>query len=136
MAYYDAVLTQDGYPHRGAVLNNYANIYIKSKDYEQAYPKAKAAYDTLPIDPNILDTYGWVLVNKGQVNEGLNFLRQSFVMDTASTEVRFHIAYALSALDRRQEALREVGALLVSFDDFALRREAEALKATLESQAL
>nr|WP_136250099.1 XrtA/PEP-CTERM system TPR-repeat protein PrsT [Ningiella ruwaisensis] len=131
LALYQQLIENEDYRLLPFVLNNLAYVYLQKEDFQQAYDAAQIAYNRLPTNQSILDTLGWALVKMGQFEQGLNYLRQSFAMNTADTAVRYHIAYALHQLGRTTEAKRELNNLLEQFGDFDYRGEAEALLANL-----
>ena len=75
-----------------------------------------------------------MLVQKGDVTQGLKLLRNAQARSNNQPEVGFHIAVALDALGRHKEALREIEAVLAlgkKFDDEEAARELmERLKRT------
>ena len=125
--HYLAIIKHGQYKFTPQVMNNLANIYMQEEEYETAMDLSLKAHNKQPNDPAILDTYGWSLVKLGKFDEGLSYLRQSFAMNTADPAIRFHIAVALSKLNRIAEAKRELTNLLENFDMFEDRDEAQAL---------
>lgn len=121
------------YVGRPLVLNNLANLYIQESKFDAAYNFAQQAYEALPDNQAILDTFGWVLTLRGNYDYALNLLRQSFSMNASDPGVRYHIAYTLMKLGRNTEALNEINVLLSDFGDFDSRQDAEALKKQLSS---
>jgi len=53
-------------PQDVVILNNLASLYHRRGD-KRAYDYAKRAYDLAPNQPQTIDTYGWMLVQKGDV---------------------------------------------------------------------
>lgn len=115
------------------VLNNLANVYIQEGKFDAAYNFAQRAYEALPNNQAILDTFGWVLTLRGNYDTALNLLRQSFSMNASDSGVRYHLAFTLMKLGRQTEALHEVSVLLSEFTDFSYRRDAELLKEQLST---
>jgi Flp pilus assembly protein TadD len=56
---------------------------------------AERAYQLAPSDANVADTLGWALVEAGQVEKGLRYLREAQVRAPANPEIRDHLAEAL-----------------------------------------
>jgi putative PEP-CTERM system TPR-repeat lipoprotein len=98
-------------PNNPAVLNNLAWLKYEDRD-PAALGLAKRAHDAAPKDPRITDTYGWLLVEGGQVKEGLALLA-SIADESADEQFRMHYAQALARAGRRAEA-RELSARLAS----------------------
>jgi HEAT repeat protein len=67
----------------------------------------------------------------GKYDQGLAYLRESFAMNTADPDVRYHIGYALAKLNRPVEAKRELQNLLENFSSFERREDTEALLRSL-----
>jgi predicted Zn-dependent protease len=118
-------------PKNATVLNNLALIYA-----QEGSPKgielARQAHQLLPA-PEITDTLGWVLVQAGQVPEGLNYLRDAQSRAAAQPGIGYHIAFALDRLDRQDEALRELKILFQKDQDFPEREAALKLRRTIEA---
>ncbi|MCV2883193.1 PEP-CTERM system TPR-repeat protein PrsT [Aestuariibacter sp. AA17] len=131
LPHYEYLLTIDTLPHRAFILNNVANIFINS-DVEKAFDYAKQALDTGTEAPSILDTYGWLLAQKGQYRDALDVLRRAFSMNANDPAIRYHLGYALSKLGRTSEAKSELQAAINTQQDFAERDDAKALLASLQ----
>ncbi len=87
--YYEAMMpTSDP-----VVLNNLAWIYMDEND-PRALDVARRANDTLPNNADIMDTLGWILVEKGEVREGLDLLRNSARMKPEDPTVQYHLGVA------------------------------------------
>ena len=118
-------------PRDASVANNLAWLYHSVGD-----PKARAAaeyaYNLDPQSPNVLDTYGWILVQEGEAQHGLQLLREAFTRSSATVEIRYHIAVALAKLGRTDEAIRELQQALQAGRQFAGAEDARALLARLE----
>ena len=74
-------------------LNNLGWIYFE-KDNDKALPTLKRAYELAPESPAILDSYGWVLVKKGKVQEGLVHLKKANKIDPSIQEIADHLKEA------------------------------------------
>lgn len=115
------------------IINNLASLYHRRGD-KRAFEYAKRAYELAPEQPQTIDTYAWMLVQKGDVKQGLKLLRNAQARSNNQPDVGYHIAVALDALGRHQEALREVEAVLAlgkKFkDEEAARKLMERLKRT------
>tara|TARA_R110002110_G_scaffold24654_1_gene92006 strand:+ start:244 stop:3090 length:2847 start_codon:yes stop_codon:yes gene_type:complete len=113
------------------IINNLASLYQQRGD-KRAFEYAKRAYELAPNQPQTIDTYGWMLVQKGDVEQGLKLLRNAQARSDRQPEVGYHIAAALDALGRHQEALREIEAVMALGKKFkgedAARKLLERLK--------
>ena len=93
------------------VLNNYANLLLQLKD-PAAQEMAERAVRLSPETSSYADTLGWILVQKGEVESGLRYLREARLRNPEIAEIRFHLAYALSKTGRADEARSELVAAL------------------------
>jgi putative PEP-CTERM system TPR-repeat lipoprotein len=100
--HYETVLEQS--PNSVIALNNLAVIYQQQKN-PRALELAKKAYAAAPAHPMVADTYGWLLVEKGEVGEGIEILRKAAASPGATPEIRYHLAAALARNGQRDTAL-------------------------------
>jgi putative PEP-CTERM system TPR-repeat lipoprotein len=129
-SHYLILVAKEALANNAGILNNLANIYLKS-DIEKAHGFAKKAYTSAPTSPQVLDTYGWVLVKKQRYEDAINYLRQAHAIESNDPSIRYHIAYTLRHLGRIDEARAEVEAILSSFNEFPERKDVIALQAAL-----
>lgn len=120
-------------PKNVVALNNLAGIYYEQDD-PRALEFAEKAYDLAPNQPAITDTLGWMLIQQGQLNRGLELL-QSAVTQTRATapDIRYHLAVALDKAGRSREARQELEQLLQSNSDFSEATAARTLLNRLKS---
>ncbi|WP_428604061.1 XrtA/PEP-CTERM system TPR-repeat protein PrsT [Sedimenticola sp.] len=116
----------DGGSRDPELYNNLALIRFKRQE-KGALALARTAQELAPENPAINDTLGWILVQGDAAAEGLRYLRNAGLRDASSRRIRFHIASALVALGRRDEARQELQGLLAHGDEFADKAEAAAL---------
>jgi putative PEP-CTERM system TPR-repeat lipoprotein len=109
-----------------AVLNNLAWLYYETGD-GRAEEFARRAHEGAPANPAIADTYGWVLVEKGKVKEGLPILARAAQGAPENREIQFHYASALVRAGRGKEAGELLRAILKPGADFASKKRAEDL---------
>jgi cellulose synthase operon protein C len=76
------------------VLNNLAWLYQKTGD-ARALDTARKAYAASPKQPQIADTYGWVLVQSGQVAAGRKILDAAAALAPDDALIQQHDAEAL-----------------------------------------
>lgn len=113
------------------ILNNLAWLYQKSGD-ARALETAKQAYELDPDRPEIADTYGWILLQSGDVQGGLSILQQAYVAFPTQTEIGYHVALGLSQAERKDEAVKVLRRLLREDPDFPQAQNARALMEKLE----
>ncbi len=109
------------------VLNNLAWLYYVEHD-TRALITAERAYYRQPDRPEITDTYGWILLNRGNDPErALTLLQSAYVKFPTNPEMGFHVAVALHELGRNQEALRTLRKILSERTQFGNRPDAQDL---------
>ncbi len=113
-------------PDNAMLLNNLAVIYNELGD-PRALDYARRAYELLPGAAETGDTLGWVLVSRGEYAQGLKYLRDAQTRAAGDPGISFHIAVALKALGRNEEAAAELTQLL-QHSDPSFRRRAEAAR--------
>ncbi len=111
-------------------LNNLAWIYGEFKD-NRALGIAEQAYRLSPDTPATLDTLGWILVNRGDTNRGLDMLRKALAKQPDAAEIHWHLAYGLYKSGDKARARQELQRLLDSGLAFPQVEEARALLSTI-----
>jgi putative PEP-CTERM system TPR-repeat lipoprotein len=127
---YEAVLATG--QRNVVILNNLAWIYQKVGD-ERAVEIAREAYDLEPSRPEVADTYGWVLLQSGNVKDGLSILQQAYVAYPMQAEIGYHVAVGLKEAGRNDEAMKILRRLLRETPNFEQANQARALLSELES---
>jgi putative PEP-CTERM system TPR-repeat lipoprotein len=125
---YTLVLEQDD--SNAVALNNLAWLNYSRGDSE-AVGLAERAHSLEPDSGAIADTYGWILVEFGEVEKGIVVLRQAVEKEPAIGEIRYHLAVALSRSGEDGEARRLLTELLESDSSFDSREEATELLRSL-----
>jgi len=113
-------------PDNVAALNNLAWALHQMKD-ASAIGFAKRAYEKAPANPNVQDTYGWLLVEQGEVKLGLEILTQAAAAAPASAEIRLHLAKALMKSGNKTLARKELTEMKKLQDYDQHKAEAELL---------
>ena len=80
-------------PNLSVALNNLAWLYYEDKD-ERALALAKQAAELAPKSAEILDTYGWILVEMGDAKLGLNILEQAEKIKPDNSDIQEHLKKA------------------------------------------
>jgi putative PEP-CTERM system TPR-repeat lipoprotein len=114
-AHYQAALAAD--PDNASALNNLAWVGIELGD-PKALGYAERAVKLAPGNPAILDTYGVLLLKKGEAAKALEPLGRAAALAPRRHDIRLNYAKALAAAGRKDEARRELEALLAVIDDF------------------
>ena len=107
-------------------LNNLAVLYQQVRD-PRAIETAERALKLRPDSPAVLDTTGWLLVEKGTLARGLDLLRQARKLAPDDSGVTYHYAAALAKSGDKTSARRELEPLLKSGKDFPEKAVAERL---------
>ena len=117
-------------PGNAGVLNNLANLYLARAD-ARALEMARRAHRLAPEEAAMLDTLGWVMVQTGDVDTGLSYLRQALTRASREPSVRYHMAVALARLGRDAEAREHLDAVLQGGSTFDGIDEARRLREQL-----
>jgi predicted Zn-dependent protease len=117
-------------PEDAVSLNNYANLLQQMND-PAAQEMAERTLKLSPSNPAYGDTLGWILVSKGQAEAGLRYLREARLRSPESSEIRFHLAFALAKIGRKEEAREELGVALSGSQSFSSNPQVALLKREL-----
>ena len=120
-------------PQHVPSLNNLAWLYYETRD-QRALGIARQAYDLAPKLPAIMDTLGWILVETGQVAEGLPLLEQAAAPADAAPEIKYHYAAALVRSGAKDRARQQLTQLLSKEAPFDSRAEAQRLLGELSGR--
>jgi putative PEP-CTERM system TPR-repeat lipoprotein len=102
IALYEGALQKS--PDNAVILNNLAMLYVTTGN-PKALETAEKAYAAAPKLAAIQDTYGWVLLQKGQADKALGILAEAYKGLPDNAEVQFHYASALAKSGKAAEAL-------------------------------
>ncbi|MEO7031726.1 MAG: tetratricopeptide repeat protein, partial [Herbaspirillum sp.] len=112
-------------PKNPVALNNLALAYQLQND-PRATEFAERAYAVAPNNGAILDTLGWLLVERGDAKRGLTLLEKATQLMPDQAEVRFHYAKALLKAGDKAKALKELE-IVASNKQYPKAGEAQAL---------
>ena len=121
---YELLVTQQ--PKNAVALNNLAWLYFESKD-SRAADLAQRALAEAPENPAILDTVGWIRVQQGQVEQGVQLLRQAAEKAPREAEIRYHLGAALARSGDMARARQELEAAIAGAGEAAWKAEAKRL---------
>ena len=110
--------------------NNLAWLLVESGD-PAALPYAERAYRQAPFNPNVMDTYGWALVQSGDTAKGTALLRAASNLAPTNAEIRLHFAKALVKGGDKPGARQALQPLLALDKTAPERADAEKLLTTL-----
>lgn len=118
---YERVLERDG--ANAVALNNLAGLY-QQDGRPEALALAERALKVAPDNPGVMDTYAWIQVQQGDVQQGLRMLEQVVTRLQDNPEVRFHHAVAVLRSGDRARGQRLLQTLVKEAPSFAGREEA------------
>ncbi len=107
-------------------LNNLAWAYQQQKD-PRALATAEKAFQLAGGSPNVLDTYGWMLVEQGQAARGVELLKKAASIAPPSPELRMHLAVGMIKAGDSPGARRELEQLVAQDKRPALAEQARQL---------
>lgn len=118
-------------PDNVSILNNLAWVLGELKD-PAALSYAEKAYTKEPTNAEALDTYGWLLYDKGETKRGIDLLTLASAAAPKAAEVRMHLAKALLRSGDKAGAKRELAAVVQLGEKFpSLKAEAAQLLQSL-----
>lgn len=117
-------------PSNLIVQNNLAWLYGELRD-PRAMETANRILAAAPQDPTIAGTVGWIYVNNGRVQEGLELLRRSVGASPNNRNTKFQLASALAQGSDTATARQLLQEILGDDLQFIYRSDAEALLARL-----
>jgi tetratricopeptide (TPR) repeat protein len=120
---YEAILA--AVPTAVAPLNNVALLYDRMYD-PRALATARRAYALGREVPAVVDTLAWILMRHGGANEAVTLLAP-VASASVDPDVRFHYAFGLAKVGRKDEASRILNDILSKTPQFESRSAAEAL---------
>jgi putative PEP-CTERM system TPR-repeat lipoprotein len=117
-------------PSNAVLLNNLAWAGAATGD-SQAVAHAERAHRLAPTNPFIMDTYGWLLIESGDLKRGVEVLQQAAGLAPGSQEVRLHLAKALLKSGQKDGARKELEAIMRTPGTSTFRDEAASILKTL-----
>ena len=120
------------FPGRPLILNNLGWLYARNND-ARGKELVRTALELAPAAPEIQDTYGWILVKEGKVDEGLVELRKAAAALPDAAEVQYHFAAGLAQSGKKAEAMEILTKILAGKESFDERKDAEDLLQSLKS---
>jgi len=118
-------------PPAAVMLNNLAWLYHENGD-ARAAATAQRAYELAPQTAAIADTYGWILVESGNLEQGLKILQQAVRLDDKNPDIGYHFAAALARTGDKAGARSRLAALLEATAEFSTARQARQLLESLQ----
>jgi Tfp pilus assembly protein PilF len=127
---YESLLVES--PNDAAILNNLGWFYYLEGD-TRALATARKAHGIAPQVVAVADTYGWLLVESGAIDEGLAQLRPlDAVTGVTRPDIRLHFAAALARKGEGARAKELVAELMAEQPEFQYPNESKRLLADLQ----
>jgi Tfp pilus assembly protein PilF len=120
MAQYEAVVAID--PNNVVALNNLAFAAGRVGD-PRAITYAERAATLAPRNAAVLDTFGTLLIAKGDADKGLEYLARASALAPGRNDIRFNYAKALAKAGQKDAARTELERLQAVKDDFPGKAE-------------
>ena len=128
IGYYQTVLDRE--PANVVALNNVAWLYLQ-ENVPRALPAAEQALRLRPGDAMVLDTLGWILVQRGDTARGIDLMQRALALSPKSTALRYHLAAGYAKSGDKAKARETLDTLLVLEEAFPQRKDALALRGQL-----
>ncbi|MBT9568106.1 MAG: PEP-CTERM system TPR-repeat protein PrsT [Thiobacillus sp.] len=87
-------------PKDARAHNNLAHVLLQMGD-ARALAHAERAHTLAPRQPQVNDTLGWVLVQQGQTEKGLRYLREAALRAPDNQEIQAHLSSTLARMKQR-----------------------------------
>ena len=117
-------------PDNYVAWNNLAWLYYE-KGNAQALEYARKANQLASLQPEVLDTYGWIELMQGDPEKGLKALQDAAVYGPHIPTIQYHLAVAQEKNGRVDAARKTLERLLKSGKKFPESAEAEKLLSRL-----
>lgn len=127
---YEWIAARD--PQNISVLNNLAWACHDAKD-SRALSAAERAYTLAGDNPFIMDTYGWMQINYGRIEKGVDLLQRAASLAPDQQEIRYHYAVGLAKSGKEDSARAELERILGSGGKFPQQAEAVELLKQLKN---
>lgn len=115
-------------PNNVLALNDLAWMYAQQGN-PKALGLAKKAFDKAPKSAAVSDTYGYILLQHGKLEESLAILEKAAALAPKSADIQYHLAKAYLANDNRHRAVEILHVIVNSAQNFSERGDAlELLK--------
>jgi putative PEP-CTERM system TPR-repeat lipoprotein len=113
-------------PHDAVALNNLAWVYQQQGNDAKAQNLARQAYVLSP-SAQTADTLGWILTTSGNAKSGVALLRQASGDGTTDPRILYHYGVALKDVGNKEEARKQLGAVVENKGEFKEKAEAQKL---------
>jgi tetratricopeptide (TPR) repeat protein len=116
----------------GVAANNLANIRLQQGDLDVALQLAQQARASLPEEPSINDTLGWVLVKKNLPESGIQPLQMAVSKAPTKALYHYHLGLAYAGANQKPKARASLEKALQLDANFSGAAEARDLLAKIK----
>lgn len=120
-------------PNHLVALNNLAWL-SQDKDLKQAIGYAERAYQLSPNDPSVLDTYGMLLLKKGDIRRGHRMIQKAAELAPEDPGIQLNLGQALLQQEQFAEARTVLSTLVKKAPDTESANDAKALLESIPKQ--
>jgi uncharacterized protein (TIGR03790 family) len=120
-------------PNNPVVLNNLAYaLAVRKNNVQEALPLAQKAYDQAKANPNVTDTFAWIVHLSGDNARAATLLGEAIKSGTANAEIYLHFAVVNTALGQKEAAETALKKALELNPKMTAREEVKALQEKLK----
>ena len=96
----EAALTDN--PDSPLLAGNLAYLYLeKDQNINKAFELARSAYEMMPENPAVVDSFGWVYYKKNMFAQAVNYFKYALVLSPGHEVILGHLALAEKALEEK-----------------------------------
>ncbi|EGH00032.1 TPR repeat protein [gamma proteobacterium IMCC2047] len=95
---------------------------------------AKKSNELAGDRPEVIDTYGWILLHNGDKKKALTLLQDSVSKAPENPDIRYHLAQAMYDNGKYQQSKKELDRLLRDYSGFSEQAAAAKLLTKLSAQ--
>lgn len=115
-SHFEGIVKQ--HPRNVAALNNLSMAYLFAQD-PRAAAVAEQAVGVAGERADVLDTFGWVLVEQGNVARGLPVLLRASKLAPGASDIRYHVAMGLVKAGDKPAARKELQMIVKNDEQFS-----------------
>lgn len=115
-SHFEGIVKQ--HPRDVAALNNLAMAYLLSQD-PRAATVAEQALGVAGERADVMDTFGWILVEQGNLARGLPILLRASKLAPGASDIRYHVAMGLIKAGDKPAARKELELIVKNDEQFS-----------------
>ena len=122
--HYEEILKySDSHP---LALNNLAWLYHQNGN-AKSIAIAKKLLNLGIENGDILDTAGWIILNEGDIEQGLSVLSRAHDLEPGSADITYHLAVALQRNEKYSKASKVITNFIKAYPEHSNRPEFVAI---------